>query len=71
MADQVVLPVQGMSCSGCVASVKKALERAEGVLSVDEVSLDGASARVTIDATRTNRAALARVIEDAGYESPA
>lgn len=70
MADTLELPVRGMSCGGCVASVKRALERAEGVLQVVDVSLDGASATVQIDPSRTDRGRLAQVIEDAGYESP-
>ena len=70
MVDTLTLPVHGMSCSGCVSSVKRALSGAPGVIEVVDVSLEGRSAKVTFDPAQTDRARLAAVIEDAGYESP-
>lgn len=70
MVDTLVIPVHGMSCSGCVGSVKRALSGAVGVIEVVDVSLDGQSATLTFDPAQTDRARLAQVIEDAGYESP-
>jgi copper chaperone CopZ len=43
--NEIVLRVQDMSCGHCVATVKAALERVEGVEAVD-VSLDSKLARV-------------------------
>ena len=64
---ETTMRVQGMTCGGCVASVTRVLKAIDGVKEVD-VKLDPGEARVTYDAARTNVAALARAIEDAGYD---
>ncbi len=43
--NEMLLRVQDMSCGHCVATVKAALERVEGVEAVD-VSLDSKLARI-------------------------
>ena len=63
----VTLKVDGMSCGGCVASVTRVLSALPGV-SDAKVSLQGGTAQVTFDETRTNPAALRTAIEGAGYE---
>jgi copper chaperone len=60
--------VEGMTCGGCVASVKRALQQIEGVQSVD-VSLEQAQARVEYDPARVNERALRAAIEDAGFDA--
>ncbi|EPZ45091.1 copper chaperone CopZ [Alicyclobacillus acidoterrestris] len=61
------IPVQGMTCSGCVNSVTKALTAVEGVQKV-EVSLEQNQATVTFDESKVTMANLKDAIEDAGYD---
>lgn len=64
--NELVLPVSGMTCGGCVNSVHKVLSALPGVESV-EVTLTPGKARVVYDATRVDRAAMARAVVDAGF----
>ncbi len=61
--------IEGMTCSGCVRSVTKAIERVPGVASV-EVSLENGLARVSFDGLVANRNLIRKAIVDAGYVSP-
>ena len=70
----VTLKVNGMTCDGCVRSVKKVLRGVPGVRDV-EVSLERGEARVEFDPGRPPPddravAALKEAIEAAGYEAP-
>ena len=62
------IKVDGMTCGGCVASVKRALQQIDGVGNV-EVSLDQAQARVEYDPARVDEAKLRSAIEDAGFDA--
>ena len=64
--NDITLSVTGMTCGGCVNSVKRVLAALPGVQSV-EVSLEPGEARVTYDAARIDRAALIQAIIDAGF----
>lgn len=66
--ETVTLKVTGMTCMGCVGSVKRVLQGMDGVKSAD-VSLDKAQATVQYDANQVNPAQLKAAIEDAGYEA--
>jgi copper chaperone len=61
------MTVQGMTCGGCVNSVKRALGNIAGVTQAD---VDLASGRVSVDYDdgKTSPAALKDAIEDAGYD---
>ena len=61
-----ILEIKGMMCDHCVAHVKKALEGVSGV-SKAEVTLKTKTAVVEADASVTNEALTAAVVE-AGYE---
>jgi copper chaperone len=61
------ITVKGMSCSGCVNAVTNALKAVNGVLEAN-VDLEGQSATVTFDESRTNVEALKQAVEDAGYD---
>lgn len=61
------LNVEGMSCSHCEASVKKAVGGLSGVDSV-EVDLKGKRVTVKHDPEKTSLSAIAEAIEDQGYE---
>jgi copper chaperone len=62
-----VIPIKGMSCIGCVNSVKNVLEKISGVSSV-EVSLENAQAIIQHDTTLTNNDTFKKAIEGAGFE---
>jgi copper chaperone len=62
--------ITGMTCNGCVASVKKVLTAIDGVQNVD-VSLEQAQATIGYDAARAKPAQFKTAIEDAGFEAGA
>ena len=64
--NEIVLPVSGMTCGGCVSSVQKVLSALPGVARV-EVSLTPGEARVVYDAAKVDRAAMAKAVVDAGF----
>ena len=64
--SEIILSVTGMTCGGCVNSVQKVLAALPGVQSV-EVSLTPGQARVVVDPTRIDRAALVQAVIDAGF----
>lgn len=63
--QQVTIGIAGMSCGGCVSTVRKALDALPGTR-VDAVTVG--SATVSYDAAQTTPAAIAQVVRDAGYE---
>lgn len=64
--EQLTLNVTGMSCMGCVNSVKNLLTALPGV---DRVEINLASGRVDIDyaGDQVQPAQLRQTIEDGGY----
>lgn len=62
-----ILPVAGMTCQGCVASLTRALQSLPGVRAV-EVSLERGEARIEADPARAPEAALRSAVVDAGFE---
>ena len=64
----VTLQVSGMACPVCPITVKKALQRVDGVLKAD-VSFERKEAVVTFDDAVTNVEALIKATGDAGYPS--
>jgi copper chaperone len=68
--ETVTLKVQGMTCQGCVRSVKKVLEGVPGVDQA-EVSLERAEAQVRFDPASASPARLAQAVQDAGYQAQA
>ncbi len=65
--ETITLNIKGMTCMGCVRSVKNVLEPVSGVTSVD-VSLEAGQATITFDPSKTNIAQFKTAIQDAGYE---
>lgn len=59
--------IGGMTCGGCVNSVKNVLQKIPGVTSVD-VSLDRGIARVQYDAAKTDTSQFREAIKNAGFE---
>lgn len=62
----ITLNIGGMTCGGCVNSVKRVLTESAGVSDVD-VRLETHSATVRFDADKTSIDALKAAIEDAGF----
>ncbi len=65
--ETTIIPVQGMTCMGCVSSVKRVLGGITGVAQA-EVSLEKAQATVSYDAAKTSLPAIKAAITDAGYD---
>ncbi|HVE49777.1 MAG TPA: heavy-metal-associated domain-containing protein [Casimicrobiaceae bacterium] len=65
--ETVNLDVQGMTCGGCVASVKRVLASLPGVENVD-VTLKPGRASVAFDPSRVTVQALRKAIASAGYD---
>ncbi len=64
--QQVVLTVEGMTCSTCSITVQKALEGVEGVYRA-EVTYEPAQAVVRFDPAKTSIDALTQAAQRAGY----
>lgn len=65
--ETVKLEISGMTCMGCVGSVKRILNGIAGVASA-EVSLTPGSATVSYDPAKTNPGALKTAVTEAGYD---
>jgi periplasmic mercuric ion binding protein len=64
----VTLSVPGMTCAACPITVKKALNKVEGVIKT-EVSLEKKETVVTFDDAKTNVETLTKATTNAGYPS--
>ena len=65
--ESITIPIEGMTCGGCVSNVERVLKAIDGVQSVT-VSLDPGNAVVEFVPGRVDPARLRSAIEDAGYE---
>ncbi len=66
--ETVDLKIGGMTCSGCVNSVTRALQAVPGVKQAD-VDLAAGQATVNYDAEATSPAALREAIKAAGFDA--
>lgn len=66
--ETIILNIKGMTCMGCVRSVKNVLEPIPGVSGVD-VSLDRGQATITFDPAKASATLFKTAIQDAGYEA--
>lgn len=64
----VTLSVPGMTCASCPITLKKALNKVEGVENI-KVDLEEKKALVTFDDAKTNVQALLEATKNAGYPS--
>lgn len=64
----VTLSVPGMTCAACPITVKKALNKVDGVVKT-EVSFEKKEATVTYDDAKTSVNALLDATKNAGYPS--
>ncbi len=65
--ESLTLDVKGMTCGGCVNSVKRVLTSIDGV-SLVEVNLDSGKVQVAYDPARAQPEQFKTAIRDAGYE---
>jgi len=63
---RIVLPIEGMTCASCAATVQEALAGAAGVTSAG-VNFATNKAAIEYDAAQTNVAQLITTVRDAGY----
>ncbi|MCB1949691.1 heavy-metal-associated domain-containing protein [Nitrosomonas sp.] len=61
------IKIQGMTCQGCVNSIKTVLEKLPDIIRI-EISLDTAQAIVEHNPATTSIDQLKTAIEDAGFE---
>jgi len=66
--ETITLKVGGMTCQGCVRSVRKVLEGVPGVEQVD-VSLEQGEATVRFDPASADPTRLTQAVENAGYQA--
>ncbi len=64
----VVIPVEGMICISCAATIKSAIKRMEGVFNV-EVNLESRLARVTYVPAKLSPDRIVAVINKLGYKA--
>ncbi len=64
----VTLSVTGMTCAACPITIKKALNKIEGVENI-EINLEKKEAVVTFDDAKTTVEALVEATTNAGYPS--
>ena len=62
----IQIKINGMTCMGCVNSVKAVLEKISGVDNAD-VALEQAQATIQYDAETTSVDQFKQAIEDAGF----
>lgn len=63
----VTIPIEGMTCASCVASVKRAVTALEGVAQVD-VDLAEKRARVRYVEGKTSAESISKAISELGYK---
>jgi copper chaperone len=66
--EQYEFVVEGMSCTGCEATVSNAIRRVEGV---HRVEADHETGAVVITADAGTESDVKQAIHDAGYDIPA
>lgn len=66
--ETVVLKISGMTCGGCVNSVRRVISAIDGVVAVN-VSLESAQAAIDYDGAKTKPEEFKTAIRDAGFET--
>ncbi|MDX2076541.1 MAG: heavy metal translocating P-type ATPase [bacterium] len=65
----IEVPIKGMDCAGCVATVQKTIAQLPGVHSVD-VLLSSEKAIIQLDQNQINLSTIRHAVESAGYSVP-
>lgn len=64
----VIIPIEGMSCEGCVSNLDKALTSTKGVIAV-ETNLNKKQSKVAYNKKQVSADSLKAIINDLGYKS--
>ena len=64
---KIILPIKGMHCASCAATIEKSLKRVSGVKNAN-VNFASERASIEFDAEKTKEEDLEKAVEDAGYE---
>src|SRR5437879_12055319 len=64
--SRIILPIEGMTCASCAATVQEALAGASGVTSAG-VNFATNKAAIEYDSAQTNVAQLIKAVREAGY----
>src|SRR6267378_2231894 len=64
--SRIILPIEGMTCASCAATVQEALAGATGVTSAG-VNFATNKAAIEYDAAQTNVGQLIKTVREAGY----
>lgn len=67
--SETTIPVEGMTCGGCVGSIERALRAVDGVTQVAAVLSPG-QVTVSYEPGRVDVDDLVQAITDAGYDVP-
>lgn len=67
---KIEIPVEGMTCGGCVKSIERALSHQIGVTAA-KASLENKRVSIEFDVAAVNRAQLEQTIRKAGFTVPA
>ena len=67
--EKIVIPVEGMTCGGCVKSVERALGNQSGVMG-SKASLESKNVTVDFDAAAISRDQIEQAIRKAGFTVP-
>ncbi|MFH1779113.1 MAG: heavy metal translocating P-type ATPase [Candidatus Omnitrophota bacterium] len=65
--EKVTIPIEGISCSSCVAKIEHALKRQQGVITAN-VNFATKKATIEYNPSEINLAGLKKVIENIGYK---
>jgi copper chaperone len=65
---KTTLTIKGMTCGGCVATVKLKLKKTKGIVAYD-VSLEKGEADVTYDPAATDPGAIAASVSESGFKA--
>lgn len=66
--SKTTIPIEGMTCNACVASVKKKLKSMDGLREV-EVSLEHRNVTLTYNPTEVTPAQVQQAINEVGYKA--
>jgi len=66
---KIILPITGMHCASCAASLERALKQKEGVMTA-AVNFASATAVVEYQSERLDLKDIIRIVSDAGYQVP-
>ena len=68
ITTKLQLKVDGMTCDGCEMTIKKGLEKLDGIIEV-KADHESGTAIITVDTTKIERSKVVALIEELGYRA--